>query len=209
MSILEFLGYLGSILIVGSALMKSIANLRWMNLAGSIIVFIYSIIIKAYPVALSNLVIGGIHFYQLIKIYNDKVNFEVLNISSDDVYVKNFLQFQKNEILKYFPEFDFNLSNDLLKFCILRDTNISGVFIGKRIDNESIFISLDFVAPQYRDFKVGKYIYINNTNILKNMGVKTIKTFSYNKNHEKYLKKMGFVRETLQNNEQAIFAKTL
>lgn len=209
MSILEFFGYFGSLLIVCSALMTSIVKLRWINLCGSAIIFVYSIIISAYPVALSNFFIGSIHIYKLAKIYNGKAHFETLKIFSNDKYIENFIKIQKKEILKYFPEFDFRLNDEFVQFCILRDTSVAGIFIGKKIDEQTLFITLDFVSPQYRDFKIGKNIYINDKSMLKNYGIKVVQTYAYNKKHEKYLKKMGFVNGQSDNHGKTIFTKNL
>ena len=55
--LIEYLGYLASILIAVSMFMKDIKKLRFINLIGSTMFAVYGIIIKAYPVALTNIII--------------------------------------------------------------------------------------------------------------------------------------------------------
>lgn len=64
-NVVEGLGYLASILVAISFLMKSINKLRFVNLIGSICFVIYAIAIHAIPVALINLFTVCINVYYL------------------------------------------------------------------------------------------------------------------------------------------------
>lgn len=70
--LIEWVGYLASILIALSMFMKDIVKLRFINLIGSICFVIYGLVIKAYPVALTNIVIVGVNLYYLYRITNGK-----------------------------------------------------------------------------------------------------------------------------------------
>lgn len=70
--LIEYVGYLASILIALSMFMKDIVKLRLVNLFGCIIFVIYAIIIKAYPVAVTNTIITFTNIYYLYKIFSDK-----------------------------------------------------------------------------------------------------------------------------------------
>lgn len=74
MSIAEILGYLASIFIACSLLMKDIKKLRYINSIGCILFVIYGIIIEAYPVALMNGFCVLINLYYLIKITKKPLN---------------------------------------------------------------------------------------------------------------------------------------
>lgn len=69
---LECIGYLASVLCVVSLLMSDVKKLRWINLIASAIFVIYSLIVKAYPVALTNAMIVIADIYYLIKIYKSE-----------------------------------------------------------------------------------------------------------------------------------------
>lgn len=67
---IEYVGYAASILIGISMFMKNIVKLRFINLIGCILFTIYGFMIRAYPVAIVNLIIAftNIYFiYQLTK----------------------------------------------------------------------------------------------------------------------------------------------
>ena len=62
---LEIFGYIGTILIIVSMMMKSIGKLRLFNIAGAIISAIYAIICQTWPVAVLNIVLTLINSYRL------------------------------------------------------------------------------------------------------------------------------------------------
>lgn len=68
----EWLGYLASILIGISMFMKDIVKLRFINLIGSILFAIYGFIIKAYPVAIINVIIAFVNIYYIYDITKKK-----------------------------------------------------------------------------------------------------------------------------------------
>lgn len=70
--LIEWVGYLASVLIAASMFMKDIIKLRFINLVGSLCFVIYGLVIKAYPVALTNIVIVSVNLYYLYKITNEK-----------------------------------------------------------------------------------------------------------------------------------------
>ncbi|WP_294406547.1 YgjV family protein [uncultured Clostridium sp.] len=69
---IEYVGYAASILIGISMVMKNIIKLRFINLIGCILFSVYGFIIKAYPVAIVNLVIAFTNIYYLYKLTKNK-----------------------------------------------------------------------------------------------------------------------------------------
>lgn len=69
-ALIEYVGYLASILIGVSMFMKDIVKLRFINLVGAILFTVYGFIIKSYPVAIVNLIISFTNIYYLFKTYN-------------------------------------------------------------------------------------------------------------------------------------------
>ena len=70
-SLIEYVGYAASILIGISMLMKNIIKLRFINLIGCILFVVYGFIIKAYPVAIVNLVIAFTNIYYIYKLIKE------------------------------------------------------------------------------------------------------------------------------------------
>lgn len=194
---LEWLGYLASLIVAVSLLMSSIIKLRWYNLIGSILFAIYGYMINAIPVALINTVIVFINIYYLYKIYSEKEYFKLIEINEESKYTQTFFDFYKNEIHKYFPDFKFTLQGTAVSFYILRNMVAAGVFIATEHDKESLFIDLDFVMPEYRDFKIGKFIFEDNEKYFIEKGYSKLFCYATNKEQKIYLQKMGF-HETVE-----------
>ena len=203
-SLLEWLGYAASVIVAVSLLMSSIVKLRWFNLFGSALFAVYGFCIGALPVGFINTIIFIINIYYLYKIYTEKESFKKMEISNDSKYLKSFIEFYKKDIEGYFPKFDFKLNDRDVGFYILRNLAVAGVFIGTKYDDETLFIDIDFVIPEYRDFKVGRYILLENETFFSDLGYKKLCAYSLNKQHEKYLKKMGFVESKEYNNQAMI-----
>ena len=65
--LIQLFGYFASIVVAISFLMRSITKLRVVNTLGAICFVIYSIAIKAWPVALINFFIVFINIYHLTR----------------------------------------------------------------------------------------------------------------------------------------------
>lgn len=63
----EWLGYLASILVAISFVMKSISKLRLVNLIGGVCFVMYGFTIHAWPVVLINLFTIGVNIYYLTR----------------------------------------------------------------------------------------------------------------------------------------------
>lgn len=72
MNTIELLGYLGTFFVVISFMVKDIFYLRVLNVIGAVLITIYAIIIKAWPVALLDGFIVLINLYHLIKLKKEK-----------------------------------------------------------------------------------------------------------------------------------------
>ncbi|MDF2590815.1 MAG: hypothetical protein K0S75_281 [Clostridia bacterium] len=189
---LEWLGYLSSIIVAISLLMSSIIKLRWYNLLGSILFAVYGYMIHAAPVAAINTIVVFINIYYLYKIYTEKEYFKLIEINEENNYIKGFFDFYKNDITKYFPDFKFTLEGTSTCFFILRNMVPAGIFVASEDDEESLLINLDFVMPEYRDFKIGKYVFEDNEKYFKEKGYKKLYCNASNNEQSAYLKKMGF-----------------
>lgn len=206
-TLLEWLGYLASLIVLISLLMSSIIKLRWINLLGSSIFALYGFLIGALPVGFMNIGISIINIYYLTKIYGSKEYFKLLPFERNSEYFSYFLEFYKDSIEKYINDFNWNNSSSKVSFYILRNTVPAGVFIGSHYNENTLKVELDFVTPEYRDFKIGKYVYETRKDYFLDCGYTQIICFSSNDAHIKYLKKMGFKEST--ENSVTLFIKEL
>ncbi|MCT8137839.1 YgjV family protein [Anaerobacillus sp. CMMVII] len=192
---LEWLGYLASLIVLISLLMSSIIKLRWINLVGSSLFSLYGFLIGALPVGLMNLGIALINIYYLVKIYSataKKEYFKLLSIERDSEYFNHFLNFYKEGLKKYTDPSKLKTNTYEVSFYILRNMVPAGVFIGSKYDENTLKVELDFVIPEYRDFKIGSFVYEESKDHFLDKGYNRLISYSSNADHIDYLKKMGF-----------------
>lgn len=197
MSAIEILGYVGSVLVAVSLMMSSIVKLRIINLVGAFVFSTYGFIIGALPVGFLNGFIVLVDIYYIIEIFSTKEYFRVLEVKYDSEYLKYFLNFHADEIKKYMPTFSFQPGEHWIVLFVLRDSVPAGLVCAEYHDEDHLFLNLDFAIPGYRDFKVGKYVF---PRMFERRKVKKIYSDPGNPKHEKYLKKMGFVKTELDSN---------
>lgn len=70
-NMVEILGYVASVVIAISLMMKNIVSLRILNFVGCALFSVYGLIIDAYPVAGMNGFVACINIYFLVKIYRE------------------------------------------------------------------------------------------------------------------------------------------
>ena len=191
---IEIFGYLASVLVAVSLMMSAILKLRIINLIGAAFFSVYGFIIGAYPVGFLNGFIALVDIYYLIEIFSAKEYFRTLHVRPDSEYVKYFLDFHSSDIKKFIPSFDFNIAAHSDVILLLRNSVPAGIVYSEFINEDSLFVKLDYVIPGYRDFKLGKYVY---PKIFSDKKVKNIFSDPGNKQHEQYLKKMGFEKTGL------------
>jgi GNAT superfamily N-acetyltransferase len=81
-----------------------------------------------------------------------------------------------------------------------------GILIFEEISQQEIKIHVDYVIPDYRDMKSGKYLYNSEIKYLKNLGYSQITTESDIKAHIKYLLNVGFKKSSKNN---SLYIKTI
>ncbi|GJM36783.1 MAG: hypothetical protein DHS20C19_01500 [Acidimicrobiales bacterium] len=192
----ELIGYVASGLIVVSITQKSILRLRLLGLAGGLTFLVYSLIIEAYPIAAVNVIASIIHLWYLRKLVRRKDEvFRVLNVAPDSRYLNDFLDFYRHEIQGHFqPEFEYVATPDVVTAFVLRDMVPAGLLIGERRPDDTFEVQLDFVIPQYRDFKIGAYVYSRESTLFGDQPPSSVWATASNKDHAGYLRRMGFAQ---------------
>lgn len=192
MNWIEIIGYLATAGVAISMLMNSITKLRWINSIGSLLFVLYGILIKSYPIAITNFFILSINMYFLYKIYTKKDNFNLLKVNTKDEYLISFIEYFLSDIRKYYNNFTYDPQKIDNSFLILRNMQVVGIILTKKTDEQTINIELDYVIPEYRDYKAGNYLYKDNINLFKKMGILKITSEVTSEKHKKYFLKIGF-----------------
>lgn len=193
--IIEAVGYLGSALLILSMTRTSILKLRVFGLIGSLVFLTYSLLIAAYPIAVVNVVIASVHIYFLRQLLSKKKEyFTVLEVRPESRYLEYFLDFHTDEIVAFQPDFHYEADPNQIRAFILRDLVPAGLFIGRPCTDHTVEVLLDFVIPQYRDFRVGQFLYSDRSGIFRDPQCDHAWSKAGNPAHNEYLERMGFER---------------
>jgi hypothetical protein len=187
----EVVGYVASLAVVVSLSMRSILRLRLVGLAGSLLFLGYSIVIGAIPIAITNVVIIAIHAYYLRKLLAGRNEiFEILPVRPSSLYLQRFLEFHDRDIQQFQPGFEYRADPECLPMFILRDMVPAGLLIALPHHDHTVEIRLDFATPQYRDFKLGRFVYSNDSGLFGDPVCAWSDLWS--EAHRVYLERMGF-----------------
>lgn len=205
--IIEIIGYAGSIIIALSMLMPSIIRLRWMILAGNLIFIVYGIAIFSVPILMLNAFNAIVNIVFLYKIYTKEEYFKLFQVRTSNLYLGYILDYHKKDIQHFFPFFEFKPTENTFSLFVLRNMQVAGVIIGTKITHDTFKLELDFAIPEYRDFKLGQFVYSKKIRFFKENGFAKFVAVPLNHVHEKYLKKMGFCEDSSKG--ERLFVKTI
>ncbi len=193
MTWIEIFGYAASVLVAISMSMKSLVKLRTLGMIGSGLFSVYGLMIHSLPVFVLNGFIASTHFYRLVQIRTKKEYFEIMRVPDVNTpFLNRFVHFYQDDIKKYFPDFTLNkLKNPHIIF-LFRNMVPAGLFIAEPRDKETLEIVLDYVTPDFRDMKSAHFVFGRGRKIFGSKGYKRYLTRASVRQHEKYLKKMGF-----------------
>jgi len=193
-TVYELIGYVASTLVVISITQKSILRLRLIGMLGSATFLTYGILIAAFPIVAVNLAAATIHLWFLRKLifHKDEV-FSILHVSAESRYLHNFIEFYRDDITSRFhPGFSYEPSPDQITAFVLRDVVPAGLFIGKRHDDGSIEVIVDYAIPQYRDFKMAPYLYSDDSGLFTDRQCTKLWSDVASEVQADYLTRVGF-----------------
>jgi hypothetical protein len=191
---IEWFGYAASVVVAISLMMSSIVKLRWLNLTGAAMFSSYGFIIGALPVGFLNLFIVVINVVYLVRMYRAKDDFRIMRWSGGDEFLTHFLEFHRAEIERFFPRHDYRNLDGRSVFFLVRNSAPIGLLFGRSEEGGSFLIELDYVGPQYRDLKMGSFLYEKN-DFFRRQGYTALKAQATGSGHDAYLMRMGFARQ--------------
>ncbi len=191
---IEWFGYAASVVVAISLMMSSIVKLRWLNLTGAAMFSSYGFIIGALPVGFLNLFIVVINVVYLVRMYRAKDDFRIMRWSGGDEFLTHFLEFHRAEIERFFPSLDCRNLDGRSVFFLVRNSAPIGLLFGRSQEGGSFLIELDYVGPQYRDLKMGSFLYEKN-DFFRRQGYSALKAQATGSGHDAYLMRMGFARQ--------------
>jgi hypothetical protein len=189
----ELIGYLASFLVAISLMMSQIIRLRIVNLLGALTFSAYGFLIGSLPVALMNAFIVGINIYYLAGMLKMKSFFKILKVDARDEYLRYFLDFYIDDIRNFQPDAPAQPTSGSFNMFVLRDMIPAGLLSGRITAPGVLTVDIDYVISKFRDFKIAKFMYIDQKERFKAEGIREIYTFAFVPTHVQYLKKIGFV----------------
>jgi ribosomal protein S18 acetylase RimI-like enzyme len=195
----QLLGYFAFIFLAISLWVTNDIKFRWINSLGCLSFVCYGIFINAFPIVLTNAVLLAINIYFLFKIYRRQEKFDLVEFKNDAALIPKFLSFYRKDIEAYFPGFEMGAEQDKIRFVVLRDIVVANLFVATVNTDGDAFVKINYTVPKYRDYKVGRFLFDEGKEFLHNKGVRRIiYTHVHNKQHERFLKVMGFKKEKIE-----------
>lgn len=187
---LEVFGYIGTALVLLSMMMTSVVKLRIYNILGSFISMTYAFLCNTWPVVLLNLGLIIINIWQLLRLNKHKVVFAYLTADASDKSLKYFLDYYKDDIRKFFPEYEGVNPKNAEVHMVYAEGEPAGIMIGTR-EKDELTVQLDYSTPKYRDCSVARFLFPE----LSKSGISRLVTAEGVPGHNQYLTKMGFEKQ--------------
>ncbi len=192
--LVELVGYVASLLVVLSLLMSSVLRLRTISLTGALVFGTYGVLIGSIPVVATNVAILLVNLFHLRRLLRDRSEgyFEVVDWPVHGVYLPRFLDFHRDDIERFQPDFA-GLRDDHTALVVLRDAVPVGTFL-LRGEGPTATIDLDYVTPAHRDLRPAAQIY-DSDGPLCDRGYTRLETTALTDAHRRYLERVGFAPE--------------
>ena len=189
----QAIGYLATVFLGISLMTKNSIRFRWINGAGCLAFVVYGFLIGAVPVLITNLLLLVINIYFLIKLYRSEDDFDLIEFKGDEKLVEKFMSFYAKGIQEYFPDYVPSPDQNRVRFVILRNLVIANIFVAEIREGGVAEVLLNFSIPQYRDYKVGKFLLNSKKDYLIEKGIQELHYEKVtHKGHAKFLKVIGF-----------------
>jgi len=181
---IELFGTAASVLVAISLTMKNIKRLRLLNAIGSLCFALYGARIGS---------IVAIDSYYLYAMRSKRHHFET--IEGDPYaspFLQRFLEYYKEDIARYQPEFALEPGQGWLAELILRDLNPVSLVIYRVADGGELEIGLDYATPGYRDLKSAEYYFGRAAERIAAGRQVTFVAKASVPAHRRYLERIGF-----------------
>jgi hypothetical protein len=196
---IQTFGWIGSTLVVLSLAQKRVMLFRWMNLAGSLIGTIFSIVTGSWPFVAMNAAIVIINAYWIRKLSNtahDNTTYQVIDVAPDDAYLQHVLRVNGTDISQYAPGFQTAYAQGKASsaFMVVRDNETVGAVIlgpAPGEDASTGLLLLDWVTPKYRDFTPGEFVY-SDSKAFELLGYSRLIASDPLPSSSEYLRHVGF-----------------
>jgi hypothetical protein len=190
---IEYFGTLMSVIVAVSLMQKNIRWLRIINGIGAAGFSVYGAMIAAWPVLALNAFIVVIDFWYLLRMQNTDDHFDYLEVDGlKSAFVRKFIDFHRDDIKAFIPEFNPEDRDNVRGCLILRDTRPVSLVLYRAADEGDGEILLDYSVPSHRDFKNARFFFDYVLRHLDMENLNRLTARGSTKKHRAYLEKIGF-----------------
>ena len=187
-------GYGASVVILVSLVTTNVLRLRLVNGLGSLLFGWYGLLIGSWPVCIINWIIAGIDGWYLLKTLLAQAFFDLEPASATgDAYLRKFFLYHEREILRFTPGATLEALQSAETYLLFRNLLPVGLFSFRREGDQAVIVT-DYMVPEYRDFKAGRFLYRTCRMRFKESGVKAFAATSDQPQQVRYYLKNGFHR---------------
>jgi hypothetical protein len=192
-SMTELVGYAASVLVVVSLAMTSVVRLRVISLIGSLTFVGYGVLIGSIPIILTNVAVAILNVVHLRREFGPTRPLGAVPIEVDAPFLRDFVDRHRDEIRRSQPGFD-TVPVDGYALMLTRDALPAGVLIGHP-QGETLRLVCDFVLPEYRDSRLGQWLFADGAAVLRKAGFSRVSSPAGTPGHASYLRSVGFVAD--------------
>jgi len=179
MSWLDVLGWAGSALLIYSIMQARVLRFRVLNLAACVILVVFNALLEIWPMVAMNVSLAAINLWFLRKLLasrHDEKSFEVLEVGSNDEYLRHVLRVHHADILKHQPDLVWDgAAPGRRAFLIQKGDETVGVVLAREEPTGVLQVELDYVTQRFRDFTPGEFVW-RKSDLLRREGVRTVLT---------------------------------
>ncbi len=191
--VLAVIGWGGSALVVWSLLQSRILRLRWLNLAGSVVLMGFNLVIGVWPMVGLNAALAVINIVQLRRLLagrHDAAAYSVVEVRPDDAFLAHLLRTHHTDIAAAAPGFTGAGPTDLTAIVLDGDRAV-GVVVARDAGDGRAQVELDWVTPRYRDFTPGEFVY-RRSDLFERHGFRHVIAPTSTQDSHAYLQRVGF-----------------
>ncbi len=206
MELHDLIGNIGLVLVALSFFFKNVTVLRTLNLTGAAMMVVYGAMIEEYQIWVLNAIIVTANGYFIFLDQAPQSEFnEIKESYRPGGLLDVFCTKHKDDIAKFFPEFELETLERAEMSIVLRDMTAVGIY-AYRVKDKDAVILLDYVEPNYRDMANSIFLTTKKASEFRARGLDRMVCKSVHRNHRSYLKSMGFSQE---DGSSEIFVKVL
>ncbi|MBF9015759.1 MULTISPECIES: hypothetical protein [unclassified Oceanispirochaeta] len=208
---IQYFGTAMSVIIAVSLMQKNIRWLRIINAVGAIGFAAYGVLIGAVPVMALNSFIFFIDLWFLFRMRNSDDRFDFLAVDGlKSLYVRKFIEFHKDDIISFFPDFNAD-DKDRVKGCLILRDVIPVSIILYRLDenNKTGEIIIDYSIPSHRDRTNARYFFDYVLRHVELGSVERMTAQAGSSSHQQYLKHMGFTAVSEETELPAVYERSI